>query len=382
MNQLLGHLQTRQEAMTRTLEHLVMLDSPSSDPAAVDAVSESLAASFAELGAVVERLPAEGFGQHLRVAWGRGDHQVLLLGHMDTVWPVGETTRRPFLLAEGSPSEFQRATGPGIFDMKGGLVVGLFAVSALHDLGLVPAHRLVFVLNSDEEVGSPTSRHLIEEEGKRSDAVLVLEPSREDALVTWRKGVGRFSLEIEGQASHSGAAHERGVSAVSELAHQILNLEAMTDYELGTTVNVGVVQGGSKVNVRPASAQAEIDLRVTTQAEAQRMTEAILGLQSKDPQTKLHVSGEMNRPPWDTLPGGQALFEKARGVGTKLGMDLWAAGTGGGSDGNFTAALGIPTLDGLGIVGNDAHALTEWADLASMPRRAALLAELILAMGR
>ncbi len=148
--------------------------------------------------------------------------------------------------------------------MKGGLVIGLFAVAALQDLGLSPAHRLVFVLNSDEEVGSPTSRPLIEAEARRSEAALVLEPSREDALVTWRKGVGRFSLEIEGQASHSGAAHERGVSAVTELAHQILRLEAMTDYERGTTVNVGVVQGGSKVNVRPASARAEIDLRVTT----------------------------------------------------------------------------------------------------------------------
>jgi glutamate carboxypeptidase len=156
----------------------------------------------------------------------------------------------------------------------------------------------------------------------------------------------------------------------------------MTDYELGTTVNVGVVQGGSKVNVRPALAQAEIDLRVSTDSEARRMTQAILGLQPKDSRTRLRVSGEMNRPPWDTSLGGQALFERARSVGAKLGMDLWAAGTGGGSDGNFTAALGIPTLDGLGIVGNDAHALTEWADLASMPPRAALLAELILELGR
>jgi glutamate carboxypeptidase len=314
MNQILDHLQTRQEIMTQMLQHLVMLDSPSHDPAAVNTVGDTLAESFGKLGALVERLPAAGFGHHLRVSWGHGDRQILLLGHMDTVWPVGETALRPFLVADHASNTPQRATGPGIFDMKGGLVIGLSAVAALHDLGLVPAHRLVFVLNSDEEVGSPTSRPFIEEEARRSDSALVLEPSREDALVTWRKGVGRFSLEIEGLATHSGAAHERGISAVTELAHQILHLEAMTDYERGTTVSVGVVRGGSEVNVRPASARAEIDLRVTNDSEARRMTQAIHGLQPKDPGTTLHVSGEMNRPPWDTSPGGQALFEQARGV--------------------------------------------------------------------
>ncbi|MFN2244625.1 MAG: M20/M25/M40 family metallo-hydrolase, partial [Anaerolineae bacterium] len=200
--------------------------------------------------------------------------------------------------------------------------------------------------------------------------------------VTWRKGVGRFELEIHGLASHAGAAHERGVSAVEELAHQVLRLEELTDYERGTTVNVGVVQGGSKVNVRPASAWAEIDLRVTTAEEGQRMTRAIRGLRPKNPDASLLVTGQMNRPPWEISPAGQALFERARDAGARLGMELWPAGTGGGSDGNFTAALGIPTLDGLGIVGNDAHAVTEWVDVGSMPHRAALLAELILDLGR
>jgi len=212
--------------------------------------------------------------------------------------------------------------------------------------------------------------------------VLVLEPSREDALVTWRKGVGRFEMEIQGVASHAGAAHDQGVSAVEELAHQILRLESLTDQNRGSSVNVGVVQGGSKVNVRPASAWAEIDLRVMSAREGQRMTQIILGLRPVNPKATLVVSGGINRPPWETSPQGQALFDRARRVGAGLGMDLWAAGTGGGSDGNFTSALGIPTLDGLGIVGNDAHALTEWADLTSLPRRAALLAELILDLGR
>jgi glutamate carboxypeptidase len=231
-------------------------------------------------------------------------------------------------------------------------------------------------------VGSPTSREHIEAEAKRSEVTLVLEPSREGALVTWRKGVGRFELEIQGQASHSGAAHQRGVSAVEELAHQILRLEAMTKYDLGTTVNVGVAQGGSVVNVRPASAWANIDLRVTTGQEGRRMTKAIQGLEPVNPKTSLIVSGGMNRPPWEPSPQGDALFERARRVGQNLGLDLNPAGTGGGSDGNFTAALGVPTLDGLGVIGNDAHALTEWIDLDSLPRRAALLAELLLDLGQ
>jgi glutamate carboxypeptidase len=382
MSQVLEYLQDHQPAMIEALEELVMLESPSSERVAVDAVARWLAGAFAGLGATVERLPQTAFGDHLRVVWGEGERQILLLGHMDTVWPLDEIRRRPFRIQKDTAGIPLRATGPGVFDMKGGLVVGLYALTALRDLGLVPAHRLVFLLNSDEEVGSHTSRVHIEEEARRSEAVLVLEPSREDALVTWRKGVGRFEMEIQGVASHAGAAHEQGVSAVEELAHQILRLESMTDQNRGSSVNVGVVQGGSKVNVRPASAWAEIDLRVMSAREGQRMTQIILGLRPVNPAATLVVSGGINRPPWETSPQGQALFDRARRVGAGLGMDLWAAGTGGGSDGNFTSALGIPTLDGLGIVGNDAHALTEWADLTSLPRRAALLAELILDLGR
>jgi glutamate carboxypeptidase len=382
MSQILETLQTRQEAMTASLEQLVNLESPSSERFYVNAVADFLAQAFRQLGASIEPIPQTGFGDHLRVTWGTGDRQILLLGHMDTVWPEGEIERRPFAIERDAPEARLKATGPGIFDMKGGLVIGLYAVEALHELGLTPAHRLVFLFNSDEEVGSRTSRPFIEQEARRSEAVLVLEPSRESALVTWRKGVGRFEMEIQGLASHSGAAHERGVSAVEELAHQILRLEALTDYSRGTSVNVGLVQGGSRVNVRPATAWAEIDLRVTTASEGRRMTEAILGLRPVNPKATLVISGGMNRPAWESTPGGDALFERARRVGATLDMDLWAAGTGGGSDGNFTAALGVPTLDGLGVIGNDAHALSEWVDLASLPRRAALLAELILDLGR
>ena len=376
MSQLLDYMLARQGAMARTLEQWVMLESPSSDHEAVNALGDLVARAFKGAGATVEHLPQTAFGDHLRISWGEGDRQLLLLGHMDTVWPMGEVQHRPFRVSQ------EKATGPGAFDMKGGLVIALYAAKALQELGLRPVHRLVFLFNSDEEVGSLTSRPFIEEEARRSEAVLVLEPSRDNALITWRKGVGRFELEVQGVASHAGAAHERGVSAVQELAHQILRLEAMTDYGRGTTVNVGVVEGGSKVNVRPASAWAAIDLRVLTTAEGQRMTEAILGLQPVNPETTLIISGGMNRPPWEESPVNEALFERARRVGAALGLDLWPAGTGGGSDGNFTAAQGVATLDGLGVLGNDAHALNEWVDLTSLPRRAALLAELMIDLGR
>jgi glutamate carboxypeptidase len=382
MSQLLNYLKAHREAMTEALGELVLLESPSHEREEVNKVADYLARAFGDQGANVERIPQAAFGDHLRVTWGDGPRQILLLGHMDTVWPLGEVEERPFQVAREDGSGVLKGTGPGTFDMKGGLVVGLYALAALQDLGLAPAHRLVFLFNSDEECGSPTSRRYIEEEARRSDFVLVLEPSREDALVTWRKGIGCFEMEIQGLASHAGAAHDRGVSAVEELAYQILLLEEMTDYERGTTVNVGVVQGGSKVNVRPASAWAEIDVRVTTPEEGQRMTKTIRGLRPRNRDAALIISGRMNRPPWEASPAGQKLFERAREVGTRLGMDLWPAGTGGGSDGNFTAALGIPTLDGLGVVGNDAHAVTEWVDIASLPRRAALLAELLLDLGQ
>lgn len=378
MKRVLDYMLAQQGAMNRMLEQLVMLESPSSEREAVNALGDFVAQAFMTLGAKVERLPQTAFGDHLRVAWGQGDKQIMIMAHMDTVWPLGEAERRPFHASRDPSSGALIGTGPGIFDMKGGIVIGFYAVSALRELELVPRHRLVFLFNSDEEVGSPTSQSYIESEAQRSDAALVLEPSREGALVTWRKGVGRFELEVQGVASHSGAAHERGVSAVEELAHQILHLEAMTDYDRGTTVNVGVVQGGSVVNVRPSSAWANIDLRVTTSAEGRRLTGAIRGLRPVNPQASLIISGGMNRPPWEPSPKGEALFQRAQRVGQRLGLELWPAGTGGGSDGNFTAALGLPTLDGLGVVGNDAHALTEWVDLDSLPRRAALLTELIL----
>jgi glutamate carboxypeptidase len=382
MSAIQEHLRRQQEDMVRTLEELVTLESPTNDRIAVSKVGDYLADAFGALDCRVERLPQVAFADHLRVTCGQASRRVLLLGHMDTVWPMDEIQQRPFQVVCDQETGLFKGTGPGIFDMKGGLVVGLYAMAALRELGLEPAVCPVFFFNSDEEVGSTSSRKLIEGEAEGCEAVLVLEPSRENALVVWRKGVGRFELEIQGIPSHSGAAHERGASAVKELAEQVLLLESMTDYERGTTVNVGVVGGGSRVNIRPACAWAHIDLRVMTAKEGRRLSRAILGLRPRQPQTSMVVSGGMNRPPWEASEKGNALFERAKRVAATLGMNVFPAGGGGGSDGNFTAAKGVPTLDGLGVVGNDAHALTEWVDLASLPRRAALLAELLMDLGR
>lgn len=361
--------------MLSTLEHWVNHDSPTFDKPSVDALGSQIADAFAQLGASVEIHPQAEYGDHYRVAWGEGTRQILLLAHFDTVWPVGEASQRPFVVRDG------KATGPGINDMKSGIVMGLYALRALVETGQTPAHRLVYLLTSDEEIGSPTSRTLIQTEARRSDYALVLEPARGGSLTTWRKGVGRFVLEITGLSSHSGVDPEKGVSAIEEMAHQILNLHAMNDLERGTTVNVGIVQGGSRVNVVAGSAQAELDLRVMTTAEGKRMEDAILGLAPILKGATLKVSGGINRPPFEESVAGLDLYERAQACGAQLGLALNKTGSGGGSDGNFTAALGVPTLDGLGSVGQGSHALTEYVLVDSLPQRAALLAELVLDLG-
>lgn len=361
--------------MLDLLERWVNHDSPTFDKASVDALGHQIADTFSNLGAAVEAQPQSEFGDHYRVVWGEGARQILLLAHFDTVWPIGEAARRPFTVRDG------RASGPGINDMKGGLLIGLYALRALLEMGQMPAHRLVYLLTSDEEIGSPTSRALIEAEARRSDYTLVLEPARAGALVTWRKGVGRFLLEITGVSSHSGVDPEKGVSAIEEMAHQILGLHAMSDLERGTTVNVGIVRGGGRVNVVAASAQAELDLRATTAAEGRRMEQAILGLTPTLKGTSIQVSGGINRPPFEESAAGLALYERAQACAERLGLELNKVGSGGGSDGNFTAALGVPTLDGLGVVGQGSHALSEQIIIDSLPQRAAVLAELVLDLG-
>lgn len=376
MSTIFEYLAIQQPNMLNTLERWVNHDSPTYEKPAVDALGRQITSEFARLGASVDTYPQSKYGDHYRVTWGNGNRQILLLAHMDTVWPLGETAQRPFTVRDGI------ATGPGVNDMKSGIVVGLYALRALVETGQTPAHRLVYLLTSDEEIGSPTSRAIIEDEARKSDYALVLEPSRGGPLTTWRKGVGRFKLDITGIAAHSGVEPEKGVSAIEELAHQILKLRAMTDLARGITVNVGKIEGGSRVNVVAAAAKAEIDLRVMTMVDGQRMEEAILGLTPVLEGTTLKVTGSIDRPPLEESSAGLALYERARAVGARLGLDLGKTGTGGGSDGNFTAALGVPTLDGMGAAGQGSHALSEHTLVESLPERAALLAELMLDLGK
>ena len=325
----------------------------------------------------MEIIPVEDRGDHVCARFAAGPDAVdsvpaLILCHFDTVWPVGSLETHPFRIEEG------KAYGPGVFDMQSSLVIVEYALRAVQDLQLRLPRPVTVLLTSDEEVGSQTSRALIEEEARRSAHVLVMEPPIPGGLLkTTRKGVGRFSLQVSGRPAHSGAAPEQGVSAIQELARQILTLHEMNDYETGTTVNVGMISGGSAVNVVAAHASAQIDTRAWTQAEADRLEAAIFGLTPVHPEARLLIQGEWNRPPLERTVTGP-IFTARAGIGAQLGMALQEGGTGGGSDGNFTGALGVPTLDGLGIPGNGAHADHEHILVDQLPARGALLAALLL----
>ncbi len=375
MSQILAYLQSQQPAMVEMLAQWVNHDSPTFNKAAVDSMGQMIVNAFVETGASLTAVhPQTELGNHYTLTYGQGGRQILLLCHFDTVWPLGEAHKRPFTIANG------RGLGPGVHDMKGGIVIGLFALKALQHLGRQPRGKLVFLLTGDEEIGSPTSRALIEAEGKKSQTCLVLEGSRGGPLTTWRKGVGRFDLTITGVPAHSGIEPEKGVSAIEELARQIQALHAMTDLERGITVNVGVIAGGERPNIVARQARAEIDLRVMSRADGEEFSQKILGLQPYLPGCRLEVTGGLNRWPFEETPAGLALFEQARAIANRLGFDVGKIGSGGGSDGNFVAALGVPTLDGLGSLGGGAHALTEYTELDALPLRAALLAELLTSL--
>jgi glutamate carboxypeptidase len=372
---LLDHLAPRRDAMLAALEELVVRESPSRDKVALDALAGYLAGRLGGHGLDVHRLANDAGGDHLRLRLGgpAGEPPALVLCHFDTVWPTGTVDRLPFRVADG------RAFGPGVYDMKASLVLCEFAVAALAALGRKPPRPVVFVFTSDEEIGSPTSRRLIEDEARSSAYALVLEPPLPGGrLKTSRKGVGRFTLEITGKAAHAGVEPEKGVSALVELAHQILAVGALADRANGTTLNVGTARGGTTGNVVPASATAEVDARAATMDEARRVEAAMAGLRPVLPGASVTVRGGFNRPPMERTAQTVALFERARAVGRTLGLDLGEGSSGGGSDGNFTAALGLPTLDGLGTPGDGAHADHEHVQIDALPVRAALLAALLL----
>jgi glutamate carboxypeptidase len=370
---LLASCQRDRDWLVSTIADLVRLESPSDDKPALDRCASFIETRLDALGWRIVRQSQKDAGDHLRAEIGSGDAQILLLGHYDTVWPVGQLERMPLREENG------RLHGPGVFDMKAGLAIGWLAVRALRASGAAWPGRVVMLATSDEEVGSGTSRALIEAEAARSRAVLVLEPSLPGGAVkTARKGVGEYRIEAYGVASHAGIEPQKGASAILELARTVLAVTELQDTARGLTINVGRIAGGTRSNVVAADAVAEVDVRVPTAADAEHVDRAMAALDARTPGVTLRVSGGINRPPLERTPGVLQLFHQARDVAGTLGMDLDEGSTGGASDGNFTAALGVPTLDGLGPEGDGAHALHEHVLVGRLAPRAALIAGLIL----
>jgi len=361
--------------LLETVEALVRLESPTTDKAAVDRCGAVLADRLQAMGGRVTRLPRAHRGDHLLAEFGCGSSQVLLLGHFDTVWPIGTLARMPLVQSEG------RLHGPGVFDMKAGIAIAMLATRALLETGVPLAHRLVMMWTTDEEIGSATSRAAIEDEARRSEAVLVLEPSLPGGAVkTSRKGCGEYEIVVRGIAAHAGIDPARGASAIHELAHQVVRVEQLQDLGRGISVNVGRISGGERTNVIAEEARALVDVRAPTRADAARIDSALHALTPLDERTTLTVGGGINRPPLERTDHVARLYNRARAVARELGQDLAEGGTGGGSDGNFTAALGVPTLDGLGAIGDGAHALHEHVAIEPLPDRAVLVAGLIAAL--
>lgn len=377
MDPLLLYLRDRRPAMITLLAALVETESPSDSPSLVDTAGDLFAAAAADVGGSPSRVPCGAAGTAVRVGFaGRepGAAPVLVIGHLDTVWPPGTVATRPFR------TDGELAFGPGVFDMKAGLVQGLFALAALRALGRLPRRPVVFLATPDEELGSRASRAVVEAEARGAAAALVLEPAAgpRGALKTARKGVGWYRLVVTGRPAHAGLDPGKGVSALEELSRLILACHALSDPARGTTVNVGVASGGTRANVVAAEASAEVDVRVSSREEADRADAAIRALRPVHPEACLVVEGGLNRPPMERSAATARLFAQAQAAAAGLGLgELTETSVGGGSDGNFTAALGVPTLDGLGAVGDGAHALHEQVRLDRMPERAALLARLL-----
>jgi glutamate carboxypeptidase len=355
-----------------TVRELVLQESPSEDGQAVNATVDLVELWSRDMGGRVKRHKQRRFGDVLELRFGSArspQKPVLLLGHLDTVWPLGTLKTMPWRKAEG------RLWGPGVLDMKAGVAMALTAIQTLQQREL--ARRVIFLLNSDEEVGSTISRPITEKLAKESSAVLVLEPAQGLAYKTARKGVGQYNVQVTGVAAHSGVDFERGHSAVLELAKLIQTISGFTNLERKLTVNCGVIAGGTRSNVVPSQASTEVDVRIAKASDAAYVDELFRSLRVSDPHCKLTITGGINRPPMERKPGTVALFKKARSLAAELGFVLEEASTGGGSDGNFTAALGVPTLDGMGAVGDGAHAAHESIVIEHLVPRTALLAAMI-----
>jgi glutamate carboxypeptidase len=366
------HVEQKVGWIRDTLRQLVEQESPSEDRLAVNAATSLVEHWAREQAARVKRHKQTAFGDVLELRFGplRSTRKpILLLGHLDTVWPIGTLAKMPWRESQG------RYWGPGVLDMKAGVVMALTALNALRELKL--ARPVTLLLNSEEEVGSPVSREITERLALESSAVLVLEPAQGLAYKTARKGVGHYFVQVTGIAAHSGVDFERGHSAVLELAKQVQTISNFTNLARKLTVNCGVIAGGTRSNVVASEAHTEVDVRIAKASDAAHVEKLFRSLKVFDPKCKLTISGSLNRPPMERKAGTIALFKKARSLAAELGFSLEEASTGGGSDGNFTAALGVPTLDGMGAVGEGAHATHESVIIEHLVPRTALLAAMI-----
>jgi glutamate carboxypeptidase len=380
--EMLAFLRSRRTAMLRLLKRFVMCESPTDSKPAVDRFGRVLAAEWKKRGVKIELLPQKRAGNHVRVVWPSSlarqngisarAGQILVLGHLDTVYGLGTIKKMPFRVTR------ERAFGPGIFDMKGGLVIALFAAEALARAKWLSRRRIVFLWTSDEETGSQSSREVIEREARRSMAVLVLEPANgpKGKLKTRRKAVGTVDLIVTGRAAHAGLDPAAGVNAVHELTLQAVRLMRLNNPRRGITVNPTIAQGGTRSNVIPAEALLTIDLRAETIGDMRRIERKLKTLRPILPGARVAVQGGFSRPPLER-GASAALFSHAQEIAHQLGFSIDECLAGGGSDGNFTAALSVPTLDGLGAVGAAAHSPDEHVIISALPDRAALLASLL-----
>lgn len=371
------YCQQHQAEMLTLLQRMVEIESPSDDKTALDRMGGFLAHVFEHWGGKTTFYPETQSGNHLKVEFpGSAGKPVLLLGHFDTVWSMGTLATMPFRIDSG------RAFGPGVYDMKAGITMMIYAIRALQASGQNSHRPVTVLLDTDEEVGSKTGRPLVEATARDCEAVLVLEPSTgpQGKLKTSRKGVGDITIHVRGVASHSGVDFEKGHSAIVELSRQLLEVVKFTDSSRGITVNPGVIQGGTRTNVVAAEAWAGVDLRIARAADAAVLEQKFAELKPFDPACSIEIKGGINRPPMERTEGTVRLFQIAQELGRAIGMSVEESSTGGGSDGNFTSALGIPTLDGLGALGEGAHAINESIVVAELPKRTALLAGLLEAL--
>jgi glutamate carboxypeptidase len=375
----LRSIRARQPEIIALIKEMAECESPSDNPPSVDRFVELLGDRLHGM-AKVRTFPGGKFGRHLRAELSlpgrKKEGQILVLGHSDTVWPLGTLRSMPVKQFQG------RIWGPGVYDMKAGLAFFIFAARTLRELDIPVARKVVLQVNSDEEVGSESSRELTEDAARSSAAVLVLEPSTglQGKLKTARKGVGDYTITVRGKSAHAGVDFANGASAILEMGRQLERVASFTKLDKGVTVSPGVIHGGTRSNVIPAECVAEIDVRIPRTADAKYLERCFASLKPFDQRCKVEVTGGINRPPMERTAGVRKLFGLARTLAADIGVDLEESSTGGGSDGNFTAALGIPTLDGLGAVGEGAHAPNESLLVDRIADRTALLAKLIAAI--